>query len=75
MDLLENYHFCSFLMQTIKPCSSILSSYLKITEKNCFLSETSQMPNARFQAAGAIGDAAIREWGILTYDNKKTLVL
>ncbi|VAH04298.1 unnamed protein product [Triticum turgidum subsp. durum] len=33
------------------------------------------MPNARFQAAGAIGDAAIREWGILTDDNKRSLIL
>ncbi|GJM84806.1 hypothetical protein PR202_ga00512 [Eleusine coracana subsp. coracana] len=41
----------------------------------CFLSETSQMPNARFQAAGAIGDAAIREWGILADDNKRSLIL
>lgn len=37
-------------------------------------SETSQMPNARFQAAGAIGDAAIREWGILTDENKRSLI-
>ncbi|XP_025794031.1 exportin-4 isoform X8 [Panicum hallii] len=40
-----------------------------------FILETSQMPNARFQAAGAIGDAAIREWGILTDDNKRCLIL
>ncbi|EEC67166.1 hypothetical protein OsI_34027 [Oryza sativa Indica Group] len=33
------------------------------------------MPNARFQAAGAIGDAAIREWGILSDDNKKSLIV
>lgn len=33
------------------------------------------MPNARFQAAGAIGDAAIREWGILTDENKRSLIL
>jgi hypothetical protein len=33
------------------------------------------MPNARFQAAGAIGDAAVREWGILADDNKRSLVL
>lgn len=40
-----------------------------------FILETSLMPNARFQAAGAIGDAAIREWGILTEDNKRSLIL
>lgn len=32
------------------------------------------MPNARFQAAGAIRDAAIREWGFLTADDKKGLI-
>uniref|UniRef100_J3N3E7 Exportin-4 n=1 Tax=Oryza brachyantha TaxID=4533 RepID=J3N3E7_ORYBR len=40
-----------------------------------FILETSVMPNARFQAAGAIGDAAIREWGILSDDNKKSLIV
>ncbi|XP_066370501.1 uncharacterized protein [Miscanthus floridulus] len=40
-----------------------------------FILETSQMPNARFQAAGAIGDAAVREWGILTDDNKRSLII
>ncbi|XP_051186487.1 uncharacterized protein [Lolium perenne] len=40
-----------------------------------FILETSLMPNARFQAAGAIGDAAIREWGILTDENKRSLIL
>jgi hypothetical protein len=40
-----------------------------------FILETSHMPNARFQAAGAIGDAAIREWGILSDDNKKSLIV
>jgi hypothetical protein len=33
------------------------------------------MPNARFQAAGAIGDAAVREWGILSDDDKRSLIL
>ena len=33
------------------------------------------MPNARFQAAGAFGDAAVREWGILTDDNKRSLIM
>lgn len=40
-----------------------------------FILETSQKPNARFQAAGAIGDAAVREWGILTDDNKRSLII
>ncbi|ONM05869.1 exportin-4 isoform X4 [Zea mays] len=40
-----------------------------------FILETSQKPNARFQAAGAIGDAAVREWGVLTDDNKRSLII
>jgi hypothetical protein len=38
-------------------------------------SEASQMASARFQAAGAIGDAAIREWALLTKENKRSLIL
>jgi len=33
------------------------------------------MPTARFQAASAIRDAAIREWGVLTEENRKSLIL
>lgn len=33
------------------------------------------MASARFQAAGAIGDAAIREWALLTIENKRSLML
>ncbi|KAK8956358.1 hypothetical protein KSP40_PGU008631 [Platanthera guangdongensis] len=40
-----------------------------------FILENSQLPNARFQAASAIRDAAIREWGILTDENKRSLIL
>ncbi|KAJ8499807.1 hypothetical protein OPV22_010359 [Ensete ventricosum] len=40
-----------------------------------FILENSQVPNARFQAAGAVGDAAIREWGMLTNENRKSLIL
>lgn len=36
--------------------------------------ENSQVANARFQAAAAIRDAAIREWGLLTSDDKKSLI-
>lgn len=39
-----------------------------------FILENSQVANARFQAAAAIRDAAIREWGILTSDDKKSLI-
>lgn len=36
--------------------------------------ENSQVANARFQAAAAIRDAAIREWGLLTSDDKRSLI-
>ncbi|RRT40665.1 hypothetical protein B296_00054435 [Ensete ventricosum] len=45
----------------------------RITPKE--VDENSQVPNARFQAAGAVGDAAIREWGMLTNENRKSLIL
>lgn len=32
------------------------------------------MANARFQAAAAIRNAAIREWGFLTSDDKRSLI-
>ncbi|XP_042432685.1 exportin-4-like [Zingiber officinale] len=40
-----------------------------------FILENSELPAAKFQAAGAIGDAAIREWGMLTDENKKNLIV
>ncbi|GMP21962.1 hypothetical protein CsSME_00000164 [Camellia sinensis var. sinensis] len=39
-----------------------------------FILENSQVANARFQAAAAIRDAAIREWVFLTADEKKSLI-
>ncbi|KAM7532194.1 hypothetical protein LguiB_035604 [Lonicera macranthoides] len=39
-----------------------------------FIMENSQLANARFQAAGAIRVAAIREWGFLTADDKRSLI-
>ncbi|KAL8533351.1 hypothetical protein ACS0TY_009659 [Phlomoides rotata] len=39
-----------------------------------FILENSQLPSARFQAAGAIRDAALREWGILEADEKRGLI-
>lgn len=39
-----------------------------------FYPENSQVANARFQAAAAIRDAAIREWSFLTADVKRTLI-
>ncbi|KAL5225000.1 hypothetical protein ABZP36_011639 [Zizania latifolia] len=57
-----------------KVISSLHSSLMPY--QTCrFILETSHVPNARFQAAGAIGDAAIREWGILSDDNKKSLIV
>ncbi|MCE5166424.1 hypothetical protein HAX54_019214, partial [Datura stramonium] len=34
----------------------------------------SQLANARFQAAGAIRDAALREWVFLEVDDKRGLI-
>ncbi|XP_022158370.1 exportin-4 isoform X3 [Momordica charantia] len=39
-----------------------------------FILENSLVANARFQAAAAIRDAAIREWSFLTADVKKSLI-
>lgn len=36
--------------------------------------ENSQVANARFQAAGAIRDAAIREWAFLTAEDRRSLI-
>lgn len=38
------------------------------------LPENSQLANARFQAAGAIRDAALREWVFLEIDDKRGLI-
>ncbi|KAH9602259.1 hypothetical protein KSS87_015420 [Heliosperma pusillum] len=39
-----------------------------------FAVENSQVPYARFQAAAAIRDAALREWGILTSEDKRSMI-
>ncbi|CAL1382927.1 unnamed protein product [Linum trigynum] len=39
-----------------------------------FILDNSQVANARFQAASAIRDAAMREWSSLTGDDKKGLI-
>ncbi|XP_068654484.1 uncharacterized protein [Aristolochia californica] len=39
-----------------------------------FILENSQLPNARFQAAAVIRNAAIREWGFLTKEDRKGLI-
>ncbi|KAL6883263.1 hypothetical protein ACP4OV_010677 [Aristida adscensionis] len=71
---------CSLIQLHMNPSEaekviSALHSSLMPYQACRFILETSQVPNARFQAAGAIGDAAVREWGILTDDNKRSLVL
>lgn len=38
------------------------------------MSENSQVANARFQAAAAIRDAAMREWPFLTADDRRGLI-
>ncbi|KAH9315354.1 hypothetical protein KI387_023981, partial [Taxus chinensis] len=40
-----------------------------------YILENSQMPNARFQAAATIQEAAIREWGFLSMDEKSSLIM
>ncbi|KAI4350108.1 hypothetical protein L6164_010625 [Bauhinia variegata] len=43
--------------------------------KTCqFILENSMVANARFQAAAAIREAAIREWALLTADDKRGLI-
>ncbi|XVE62729.1 hypothetical protein DITRI_Ditri06bG0142700 [Diplodiscus trichospermus] len=39
-----------------------------------FILENSQVANARFQAAAAIRDAAIREWGFLSTEDRRNLI-
>ncbi|KAK9292418.1 hypothetical protein L1049_020388 [Liquidambar formosana] len=39
-----------------------------------FILENSLVANARFQAAAAIRDAAIREWGFLAADDRRSLI-
>ncbi|KAK8698165.1 hypothetical protein V6N13_114291 [Hibiscus sabdariffa] len=39
-----------------------------------FILENSQVPNARFQAAAAIRDAAIREWSSLSTEERRSLI-
>ncbi|OAY65299.1 Exportin-4, partial [Ananas comosus] len=73
-------HACSLIQMHMNPAeaesviASLHSSHMPY--QTCrFIIETSKVPNARFQAAGAIGDAAIREWGILTDENKRSLII
>lgn len=51
----------------------ILVDYSLITIT--LVSEHSQVANAKFQAASAIRDAAIREWGFLSAEDKRSLIV
>ncbi|KAJ3682348.1 hypothetical protein LUZ60_014921 [Juncus effusus] len=71
---------CSLIQMHMNPTEAekVLSSFRSssMPYHACrFILEASQMPNARFQAAGTIGDAAIREWALLTDENKRSLIL
>ncbi|KAL5998717.1 hypothetical protein ACLOJK_009662 [Asimina triloba] len=50
-----------------------VNSPIKTNDVN-ICAENSQLANARFQAAAAIRDAAIREWGFLTPEEKRSLI-
>lgn len=51
---------------------NVLSNYY--ADSDFIISENSQVANARFQAAAAIQNAAIREWGFLSSDNKRSMI-
>ncbi|XP_022933418.1 exportin-4 isoform X1 [Cucurbita moschata] len=70
---------CSSIQMHINP-SAAEATILSLRQsphpyQTCqFILENSQVANARFQAAAAIRDAAIREWSFLTADVKRTLI-
>lgn len=70
---------CSSIQMHINPAAAE-ATILSLCQapqpyKACqFILDNSQVPNARFQAATAIRDAAIREWGFLTADDKIKLI-
>ncbi|XP_020259813.1 exportin-4 isoform X1 [Asparagus officinalis] len=73
-------HACSSIQMHMNPAESekllILLRQSPMPYKSCrFILENSQVPTARFQAASAIRDAAIREWGVLTEENRRSLIL
>ncbi|KAF7805232.1 exportin-4 isoform X1 [Senna tora] len=70
---------CSSIQMHINPATSeatILSlGQTPQPYKTCqFILENSRVANARFQAAAAIREAAIREWAFLTVDDKRGLI-
>ncbi|KAL5768135.1 hypothetical protein ACOSQ2_014918 [Xanthoceras sorbifolium] len=70
---------CSSIQMHVNP-SAAEATILSLCQspqpyKACqYILENSQMANARFQAAAAIRDAAMREWAFLTADDKRNLV-
>ncbi|KAJ4968652.1 hypothetical protein NE237_015353 [Protea cynaroides] len=72
-------HACSSIQMHTNPAvaeATILSlrQSPQLYQTCKFILENSQVANARFQAAAAIRDVAIREWGILSADDKRSLV-
>lgn len=70
---------CSSIQMHVNPAAAeatilSLSQYPQPYQACKFILENSQVANARFQAAGAIRDAALREWGILTSADKGGLI-
>lgn len=71
---------CSSIQMHFSPAEAenllVLLRQSPMPYQSCrFILENSQLANARFQAAGAIRDAAIREWGVLTNENRRSLIL
>ncbi|KAJ6292015.1 hypothetical protein OIU76_023999 [Salix suchowensis] len=70
---------CSSIQMHINPAAAE-ATILSLNQssqpyKACqFILENSQMGTAKFQAAAAIRDAAIREWSLLTSDDKRSLI-
>ncbi|KAL3030626.1 hypothetical protein AAZX31_03G230100 [Glycine max] len=72
-------HACTSIQMHINPGASeaVILSLGQSSQpyKTCqFILENSQVATARFQAAAAIREAAIREWGFLSADDKRGLI-
>ncbi|KAK7397353.1 hypothetical protein VNO78_18522 [Psophocarpus tetragonolobus] len=72
-------HACSSIQMHINPGASeaVILSLGQSSQpyKTCqFILENSQVATARFQAAAAIREAAVREWGFLSADDKRGLI-
>ncbi|KAL1350471.1 hypothetical protein HN51_014532 [Arachis hypogaea] len=70
---------CTSIQMHINPAASeaVILSLGQSSQpyKTCkFILENSQVATARFQAAAAIREAAIREWGFLSADDKRGLI-